>query len=388
MSQKILLAVGSALILSGCSFGVSSDTAKPPGGSIWKSSNGGKTFEVKSQIDAENRIAKADILSIAYHPRKPGSIYVGTVESGIFKTDDGGEQWEQVPFPPKKIYSFILDKNDPDKRMFASGVVGEWGKIFRTDDGGEQWDEVYTEPGQKTVITALAQHFRDTNIIFAGTSAGTIVKSLDSGTTWKNIGDKVDGTVADFVFDAEKALVTYLMIFGQKVYYSPDGGLTWLDWEKEKVKEIEALQQKATQVSGAANQAESKRLQEQAEQLRTRNQKNKMPPGIVSLASDPKRSGVLYAGTNAGFFRSSDYGKYWDEINIIESAKQFPIRSIAVNPMDSREIVFVAGKAFYKSQDAGETWFVTGLNVDRNASFISYDPFDPKYLLLGLRNFK
>ena len=122
--------------------------------------------------------------------------------------------------------------------------------------------------------------------------------------------------------------------------------------------------------------------------LSERNQANKMPTGIISIASDPTRSGVIYAGTSNGFFKSTDFGKYWTEINIIESAKKFPIRSIAVNPKNSEEIVFVSGKAFYKSIDSGQTWFVTGLTVDRGASFVSYDPFDSEYLFVGLRNFK
>jgi photosystem II stability/assembly factor-like uncharacterized protein len=113
-----------------------------------------------------------------------------------------------------------------------------------------------------------------------------------------------------------------------------------------------------------------------------------MPSGIVSIAPDPAVSGTLYAGTNAGLFRSTDYGKYWYELNIIESAKQFPIRSIAVNPKNPKEVVFVSGKAFYKSTNGGETWAITSLSVDRDASFVAYDPFDPKYLLIGLRKFK
>jgi len=362
-------------------------------GSLWKTSDGGKTFSVKSQIDETTSISSADILSIAYHPKKPAAIYVGTAANGIFKTENGGENWESIDFPPKKIYSFILDKNNPDNRMFASGVLGEWGKIFRTDDGGKNWEEVYTEPGQKTVVTSLSQHFLDMNVIFAGTSAGTIVKSTSGGDTWKNIGNKVDGvaiagTAGDIVFDAKKSLVTYLLILEKKIYYSPDGGIKWLDWEEEKKKEVKALQDKAAQAAKDKNPEEAKRLREKAQNLNKRNQENKMPKGIVSVATDTIRSGVIYAGTKAGLFRSTDYGKYWYEMNIIESAAKFPIRSIAINPGNFNEMVFVAGKAFYKSADNGVTWAVTGLNVDRDASFVSYDPFDSNYLFIGLRKFK
>ncbi|MFZ2187882.1 MAG: hypothetical protein WAV46_04645 [Candidatus Moraniibacteriota bacterium] len=405
MNKKFFGVLAGSLLLSGCSLGgvnvpfsggqtnvASPETGafaiKAEPGSLWKTADGGKTFAVKSRVDEKSSITKADILSIAYHPQKSETIYVGSVNDGIFKTENGGEQWTPIPFPPKKIYSFILDKNDPDNRMFAAGIVNDWGKIFRTDDGGQTWSDVYTEPGQKTPITALAQHFRDRNVIFSGTAAGTVVKSVDSGNTWKNIGNKIDGIVADIAFDSTQSLATYLLVFNQKLYYSPDGGMRWIDWEEAKQQEVIAIQDRAARAATKGNESEAKRLQKQAENLSERNQKNKMPGGIVSILSDPSRSGIIYAGTNAGFFRSVDSGKYWDEINIIESAKKFPIRSIAVNPKDSQEIVFVSGKAFYKSLDGGVTWMTTGLNVDRGASFVMYDPFDPKYLFIGLRTFK
>lgn len=393
MVKKILVIIGFATLLSGCTLPLPMGTTAPAGnvvpvGSLWKTSDGGQSFALKTKIDDKTSITKADILSIAYHPKTPGTIYVGSVDNGIFKTEDAGEQWTPIAFPPKKIYSFILDKNDPDKRMFASGVVGDWGKIFRTDDGGENWTPVYTEPGQKVPVTALSQHPTDTNVIFAGTYTGTVVKSVDSGDTWKNVGGKIDGIVADIVFDAKQKLTTYLITYGQKLYYSEDGGVTWIDWEEEKLKEVAALQNLAGEASAKGDSQGAETLQKQAQQLNERNQKDKMPQGIVSVVTDPVETGVVYAGTNAGFFRSPDYGKYWYELNIIESAKKFSIRSIAVNPKDSSEIVFVAGKAFYKSVDKGVTWSVTGLDVDRDASFVSYDPFDSRYLFVGLRKFQ
>ncbi len=398
MVQRLLLSGVLAMgtfILSGCTIPLpgslspeTTTSGAPAKGSLWRTSDGGQTFEVKSTIDETTTITKADILSIAYHPHTQGTIYVGSVDNGIFKTEDAGEQWTPISFPPKKIYSFILDRNDPDNRMFASGVVGEWGKIFRTDDGGEEWKEVYTEPGVQANVTALSQHPTDINVIFAGTSTGTVVKSTDAGETWKNVGNKIEGTVSDILFDATQKFTTYLLTFGQKLYYSRDGGVAWLDWEEEKQKEVAALQKRASDASTNGNAKESERLQKESAKLSERNQTNKMPAGIISIASDPTRSGVIYAGTSNGFFKSADFGKYWTEINIIESAKKFPIRSIAVNPKNPDEIVFVAGKAFYKSIDSGQTWFVTGMTVDRGASFVSYDPFDSEYLFVGLRNFK
>ncbi len=285
------------------------------------------------------------------------------MDNGIFRTKNGGETWEPIDFPPKKIYSFILDRNDPDNRMFASGMMNNVGKIYRTDDTGQNWREVYSEPGTGAVMTAVAEHPRDTNVLFGGTSAGTVVKSVDGGETWKNIGATLDGPITQFVFDADRPYVLYALIFNRQIFYSPDGGVTWVDWEKEKSKDVSA------RTSSLVDQT-----------LLT-----KAPDGILSIIPDPLVSGMLYATKQGGVYRSRDFGKYWEKLNIIESAEKLPIRSFAVNPHDSNEIVFVAGNAFYKSKNAGETWSVTELGVDRSVSVIAYDPMHPEIIYLALR---
>lgn len=370
--SKAVLATLSVLVLSGCSLGTSQTASNAPSvfngnratGSLWRTSDGGHSFEAKSSMGDKGTISSANILSIAYHPQKEKVIYVSSTESGIFKTEDGGEKWTPIAFPPKNIYSFILDKSDPDNKMFASGVVNSWGKIYRTSNGGSDWRDVYSEPGEGTTIKAMAQHPTDINVLFAGTSDGTVIKSVDAGDSWKNVGNKFEGVVSDFAFDAKKKFSAYLLIYSQKLYYSEDGGSNWIDWEK--------VRQGETMSKGFSGTTDSK---------------DHMPQGIVSITADPNNSGVIYAGTTNGLFRSNDFGKHWNEINIIESAKKFPIRSIAINERDSKELVFVSGRAFYKTKNAGDTWEVTGLNADRDASIVSYDPFDKNVLFIGLRKF-
>lgn len=374
-----------AVVLSGCSVGTQPSStgqlqlpvpgglvSKNEKGSVWKSEDAGLTFQVRSTVDANRMIDKADILSIAFHPTKPKSIVLGTVDDGVFKTDNGGETWLPIPFPPKRIYSFIVDRRDPDNRMFVSGVVNGRGKIFRTDDNGSNWTEVYTEPGNETFVSSLAQDPWNAEVIYAGTNAGTLLKSLDAGATWKNLGSKTEyGIISNITFDAKRHDSISFITYGQGMYHSFDGGNTWIDWKTVKAEEARAraLQGKGIDQS-AANATDA-------------------PGQMLTLVADPSRSGVLYAGTSdSGIYRSTDDGKNWTKLNIIESAEKFPIRSVAVDPRDSKNIVFVAGKTFYRSTNEGATWSVTALNSDRSASVVSYDPFDSKYLFVGLRNFK
>lgn len=386
-------------------------------GSVWKSSDGGHSFESKSRLDREaitsmqdgsgskeksvgdssqtkmengagDLISTANILSIAFHPRISKTIYVSTANDGLFMTNDGGELWKPIPFPPKNVFSFIVDSGDPDNTMYASGVVGSWGKIFRTRDAGKNWEEVYTEPGEKVPVTALAQNPLENNVIFAGTQKGTVAKSIDRGETWKNVGAVIDGNVSDITFDSKKKDSVYLLVYDKKLFYSNDAGTVWLDWEEEKKNEVASLYDRAASLAKSGKIKDATVMRERASDLSERNKNNKMPSNIVSISADPWISGRIYAGTKKGFFVSNDHGKYWYSLNIIESAKSFPIRSVAVNPKNSNEVVFVAGKAFYRSADEGKTWEIVGLDVDRDAAFVAYDPFESNSIFIGLRRFE
>ncbi len=348
------------------------DAAAQPG-SIWRSDDGGQTFVPKTFVDEKRKLTKAEVLSISFLQREDGhekaeelrrtpDVYVGTVDDMIFKTEDGAEVWQPVNFPPEKVYSFIASRRSVD-RMYATGVVGGRGKIFRTTDGGENWQDVYSEPGPGTTIVTLAEHPTDVNVLFAGTSTGTLVKSADGGSTWKNIGTKVNGPITAIAFDAKQPNIAYLLSFNSTMYISRDTGETWGDW---------------TSIAQAETKA---------------NPGVKLDPptmvqGMISLIADPYIGDLLYAGTKTGLYKSTNGGRNWQKMNIIESAEKFPIRALAVNPRNSKEIVFVAGRTFYKSVNSGETWSVGMLSVDREVSVLTYDPVYPEVIYLGLRKIK
>ena len=356
--------------------------------SILRSVDSGQSFDNYFRIATTSKLGPVDVLGITFHPKIENELFVSTYDDGIFLNQAEKILWDQIPFPPKKIYSFILDKKDPDNRSFASGITSENGRIFRTVDGGVEWQVVYAEPGSKTYVSALTQDPNNVDIILAGTSAGTLVRSADGGDTWKNIGQKISGKITRFAHDGQKASFVYLLVHGGKIYHSFDAGATWLNWEEEKQKEIKSLSARASELSRAGNRDGSRYIKEQITALQTRNKTEKIPSGIISITADPSASGVLYASLSKGLYRSTDYGKYWKQINIIESAEKFPILSVAINPKDSNEISFVAGSSFYRSVNYGSTWSITPLDKTRNASIVTYDPSDPTIIYIGLSSKK
>ncbi len=353
MLKKLLAVVGGSVLLSGCSLSVPVPGGGG-GGSLWKSSDAGKTFEPKVTVDEKRRITSADTLSFVFHPTDPQIIYLGALESGLFKTTDGAEHWTPLEFPPTKIYGLTIDQQNGD-RLFASGIYEKVGKIYRTEDAGANWTEVYAEPGPGSVITALVSHPDRPSVLYAGTSNGVVIKSVDAGVSWENVAT-AKGPVTKILIPRGAGEKVVLLVFGKGTMVSENGGGSWTE-------HFAAISLPQTGEDTAPQ-----------------------PDTISNIITDV-RSGALYAAAKNGVFRSRDSGKTWESLPIIESSRKFPVRSVAVNPVNGNEIVYVSGATFYKSVDGGTNWSTTQLAIDRGVSVLEYQPGAPDTLYLGLRKF-
>ncbi len=75
---------------------------------------------------------------------------------------------------------------------------------------------------------------------------------------------------------------------------------------------------------------------------------------ITALAVGPDSNPVVYAGTLAGLFRSSDAGRHWIPSN--QGLPGVEITSLAVDPRTPSTVYAAAGGIVYKSTDAGARW--------------------------------
>jgi photosystem II stability/assembly factor-like uncharacterized protein len=108
-------------------------------------------------------------------------LYLGTA-SGVFRASDNGKgglfDIERVGCEGKDVTGVALDPRDPRRLYVASRNDGMW----RTTDGGATWQEINKGILYKE-IWSLAQH-PVTGELFAGTSPPSIFKSRDGGDTW------------------------------------------------------------------------------------------------------------------------------------------------------------------------------------------------------------
>ena len=165
-----------------------------------------------------DEVSKPSIGDIAIAPSNAQQIYAGTGEAngsatdgayfgdGIYRSDNGGDTWTNVGLPESNhIGRIVVDPTNPD-RVFAAATGQLYGKnvergIYRTTNGGGNWERVLFVTDSTAAID-VAMNVANTNIIYAamwertrkpwqrdyGGVTSAIHRSMDGGTTWTQLG--------------------------------------------------------------------------------------------------------------------------------------------------------------------------------------------------------
>ena len=128
---------------------------------IWKSVDGGKTWENKGLPDSYH------VVRIKIHPKKPdlvyaavmGNLYKPTTTRGIYRSKDGGDHWEKVLFANENAgaVELVMDPNNP-RILYASTwrirrtpysleSGGTGSALWKSTDGGDHWTNISNHQG-------------------------------------------------------------------------------------------------------------------------------------------------------------------------------------------------------------------------------------------------
>ncbi|HUJ31647.1 MAG TPA: hypothetical protein VLY23_10235 [Candidatus Acidoferrum sp.] len=228
---------------------------------------------------------------IALSPEDPDVIYHGA--EVLFKSTDKGMSWTAI--------SPDLTRNDKSKQQSSGGP------ITKDNTSIEYYD----------VIFAIAESPLEKGLIWVGTDDGLVQLTRDGGKNWSNVTPKempewsMISLIDPSPHDAGTAYVAVdrhrLDDFKPYIYKTSGYGKTW----------------------------------------------TKLTNGIPDTAyvhvvrEDPKRKGLLYAGTETGIFVSYDDGGHWQSLQM--NLPQAPIDDLVVH--DDDLVVATHGRAFWILDD-------------------------------------
>jgi photosystem II stability/assembly factor-like uncharacterized protein len=159
-------------------------------------------------------------------PVSDGRIYAGG--SNLIYTDNNGQHWQYNDFecPGYGIRKVMF--TDPLNGYLVlweqDNYTSFYGKMFRTDDGGNTWEDINYNPDGVT-SRILAADFLNKDIGIISIDGSGIATTIDGGLTWQQQGYHSNMIIYYLkMFNTKDAVA---VTAGGSVFYSYNGGMDW-----------------------------------------------------------------------------------------------------------------------------------------------------------------
>ena len=179
-------------------------------GGVWKTTNGGTTYE--PIFDGQGSYS---IGCVEMAPSNNNVIWVGTGENnnqrsvaygdGVYRSLDGGKSWKNMGLKSSEHIGQIAIHPANSNIVYVAAYGPLWSKggergLYKTVDGGENW-ELILEIDEHTGINEVILDFENPEVVYSaahqrrrhvftyvgGGPGSGIHKSIDGGKTWKKL---------------------------------------------------------------------------------------------------------------------------------------------------------------------------------------------------------
>ena len=271
----------------------------------WKRLYSGQEF----QLDSYNKMV--------LDPRDSDIIYMSSINTGIYKTIDGGISWQPANngLGTTVIQTLVIDPKDSQILYAGLNRAG----TYKTTDGGNTWRPINQGIGALGGLSAIVMDPNNNRHLFYATNvyattANAFYESLDAGEHWSQVKESRCPNNNSALVPHPTESQTLFILAAQPVdssscdvgiYKSQDAGRTW------------------TLVGLKGNL-------------------------VTQLVISPKQGNLLYASTGEGMYGSTDGGNTWNRIRDTTTALIFD--------WDGNIIVTGGTPPIAKSSNNGKTW--------------------------------
>jgi photosystem II stability/assembly factor-like uncharacterized protein len=361
---------------------------------VYRSTDGGATWK---QVLTRGRDAGA--VDLALDPSNPRVLYAGFWQvrrqphrfdsggpgSGLFKSTDGGDTWNEIsrsPGLPKGVLGRIGVTVSPanPERVWAI-VEAEDGGVFRSDNAGRTWTRV----NEQAMLRQRAWYY--SHIIADPRSADTVYalnvgmfRSIDGGRTWNPIATPHGDNHALWIAPDNPLRMIEGNDGGATV--SNDGGRTWSSIMNQPTAQfyrvaldndfpynIYGAQQDNTTVRTASRTS--------AAGISERDWYDVGGGESGWIAPDPRDSRIVFAGSYGGLITRHDArtGQVrnitaWPDNPMGYGAEAMKYRfqwnyPILFSPHDPKTL-YIGGNVVMKTNNEGQSWEVISPDLTRN----------------------
>jgi photosystem II stability/assembly factor-like uncharacterized protein len=285
---------------------------------------------------------------------QPMVFYFGSTGGGVWKTTDGGINWEPITdgsvFGTGSVGAIGLSDGDPNTVYVGMGEspirgnVSHGDGVYKSSDAGKTWKRIGLEDTRQ--ISRIRVNPKNPDIVFVAAQGHVwapneqrgVFRSKDGGKTWTKVLYRSDKAGAcDLVIDPTNPNNMYAALWevsrkpwtlesggpGSGIFKSTDGGDTWSEITRNP-----GLPKGTIGISG-----------------------------ITVSPANPDRVWAIVEAEDGGVFRSDNAGATWTKINEDRNLRQraWYYSRICADPKNA-DSVYVINTGFYRSNDGGRTY--------------------------------
>jgi photosystem II stability/assembly factor-like uncharacterized protein len=226
--------------------GIRSNVIKGLG--VYKSSDAGKTWEFAGLRNV------GQIGAVEVHPTNPNIVFVAALgqafgpnsERGVFRSKDGGKNWEKVlflsdttgaadlefaPDDPNTIYASMWRAERKPWTIISGGLEGG---VYKSIDGGDTWEKLGgglpTEIIGKNDLAVSAADPNRVYVLYEALEDEGLYRSNDRGENFELVSNQKNLLDRPFYYcnlDADPSNADVLYVNTTGFFKSSDGGKTW-----------------------------------------------------------------------------------------------------------------------------------------------------------------